>query len=97
MEAGHPVVAPLEHLRVRAELHGPAAGPAHFHGPHVHQLGTHGAAHSECAKEMDCTGVHSYSTQPSLILIKSSAINKYFLVYILTHDHVVIHISVSLI
>lgn len=49
MEAGHPVVAPLEHLRVRGELHGPAASPAHFHRPHVHQLGTHGAAHSESA------------------------------------------------
>lgn len=48
MEAGHPVVAAPQHLRVGAELHGPAAGAAHPHSPHVNQLGTHGTAHGVC-------------------------------------------------
>lgn len=46
METGHSVVASLEHLRVGGELHGPAAGPAHSHSPHINQLGTHDTAHS---------------------------------------------------
>lgn len=45
METGHSVVAFLEHLRVGGELHGPAAGPAQSHSPHVNQMGTHDAAH----------------------------------------------------
>lgn len=48
MEAGHPVVAAPQHLRVRPELHGPAAGPAQPHSPHVNQLGAHGTAHGVC-------------------------------------------------
>lgn len=48
MEAGHSVVASMERLRVGGELHGPAAGPAHSHSPHVNQLGTHGTAHGVC-------------------------------------------------
>lgn len=45
VEAGHSVVAPLEHPWAGAELHGPAAGPAHLHGPKVEQVRAHGAAH----------------------------------------------------
>ena len=48
MEAGHSVVASLEHLRVGGELHGPPARPAHSHGPHVDQLGAHSTAHCLC-------------------------------------------------
>lgn len=48
MEAGHSVVAPAEHLRAGGELHSPAARPSRPHGPHIHQLGTHDAAHGVC-------------------------------------------------
>lgn len=61
MEAGHPVVAALQHLREGGELHGPSPGPPHPHSPHVHQLGAHDAAHggSSPGQGMEYTGIHS--------------------------------------
>lgn len=48
VEAGHSVIASLEHLWVGAELHGPVASPVHSHSPQINQLGTHGTAHGMC-------------------------------------------------
>lgn len=61
VEAGHSVVASLEHLWVGTELHGPVATPVHSHSPHVNQLGTHGTAHGvfNQVTKTDFTDVYS--------------------------------------